>query len=368
MAEPKCKYFGKCGGCSAQHVDYQLQLENKKKFLSKAIGFDDIEVHSGNEYNYRNRMDFIFNPRGLGMREKGKWYSTVDVNECVIADARINVLVKEIREFFNEIDAFNVKQHTGTFKFAVIRAPKNDSSISFTLNSDSSRLKDAVEKIKAFAKTTKANNVIVSYVPKNTDVSTSEDYFVVKGKDLLEEEYLGKSFCYSVQGFFQNNTEMAEKMHDYVHSLLEKYDTKNSRLLDLYGGVGTFGIINANLFNSVTIVEEFKGSIDAANKNIKKNSVENATAIALDAKQLKKIELPRPLFVITDPPRSGMHPKTIKHLNELEPEVIIYVSCNAKQLGKELKHFDNYKIKSAAIFDLFPHTPHFEAVIELAKQ
>ena len=70
--EPKCKYFNKCGGCSAQHIDYSIQLDNKKKVLQQCTGFDDIEVFSDKEYNYRNRMDLIFTYNGLGFREEGK--------------------------------------------------------------------------------------------------------------------------------------------------------------------------------------------------------------------------------------------------------------------------------------------------------
>jgi tRNA/tmRNA/rRNA uracil-C5-methylase (TrmA/RlmC/RlmD family) len=115
------------------------------------------------------------------------------------------------------------------------------------------------------------------------------------------------------------------------------------------------------------IIESIKQCIDAADINIKENNVKNAKTIVLDAKQLKKVELKKPLFVITDPPRSGMHPKTIEQLKNLKPEVIIYISCNIQQLGKDLLKFKDYKIKSAALFDLFPQTPHIEAVVEMVK-
>ena len=160
---------------------------------------------------------------------------------------------------------------------------------------------------------------------------------------------------------------MAEKMLEYVHALLGKHDTKQAALLDLYGGVGTFGIILADLFQSVTTVESVPSCVKAAEKNIAENKVPNVKATLLDAMQLKKLTLQKPLFVVTDPPRSGMHPKTIQQLNVLQPEVIIYVSCNIQQLAKDLPKFKNYQIKSAALFDLFPQTPHVEAIVELVK-
>ncbi len=373
MTQARCPYFGKCGGCSSQHIDYETQLENKKQQLIQAIRTKtdeepEIKAFSGSPYGYRNRMDFIFHPNGLGFRAKGQWKKIIDIKECPISNKRLNELLKETRDFFKEPDAFDVKKHSGTFRYAVIRTPQKDSSISFVLNSDSSRIKEAIEKIKEFSKTTTAKNIIVTYVPAHTDHSISEDFFVVKGSEFLKETYLDKTFEYHVQGFFQNNYEIAEKMHEYIHQLAKEHDTKKMTLLDLYGGVGTFGIINAPLFKEAYTIESFPGCTESAKKNIEQNKVKNIKAITLDAKKLKDAELSRPLFVITDPPRSGMNPKTIKQLNRLKPEVIIYISCNLNQLGKELPRFIDYKIRSAALFDMFPQTPHCEGVVELVRE
>ena len=70
MLNPKCPYFGKCGGCATQHLPYEVQLENKKKRLIQEIGFTDIQVYSDEEWNYRNRMDMTFIPEDIGFREK----------------------------------------------------------------------------------------------------------------------------------------------------------------------------------------------------------------------------------------------------------------------------------------------------------
>lgn len=231
------------------------------------------------------------------------------------------------------------------------------------MNKDSNKLKEAIEKIKGFK--TSANNVIVTYVKSDSDTSVSDDYFVVKDTDFLKERHIDKTFYYSIQGFFQNNTIMAKKMQVYVNNLLKNYETNKNILLDLYAGVGTFGIINSDLFKDVLILESVKECIDAAEKNIKTNNVENVKALLLDAKNLKKLELKNNLFVITDPPRSGMHPKTIEELNRIKPLVIIYVSCNIEQLSKDLLKFKSYKLNSVALFDLFPQTNHVEAVVEL---
>jgi tRNA/tmRNA/rRNA uracil-C5-methylase (TrmA/RlmC/RlmD family) len=154
----------------------------------------------------------------------------------------------------------------------------------------------------------------------------------------------------------------------YSGSILESHDTKDAHLLDLYGGVGTLGIVNADLFSGVTLMENNEPSIEAAQINIEKNNVKNASAVLLDAKNLKKIDLPDNLFVITDPPRTGMEPKTIEELNKLKPKVILYVSCNVSQLAREIQKLRNYSVKSAALFDFFPQTNHSESVVELVRK
>jgi 23S rRNA (uracil-5-)-methyltransferase RumA len=368
MAEPQCPYFGKCGGCSAQDLDYSSQLEIKKENLAKAIHYDDIQVFAGGEYGYRHRMDMIFHPEGLGFREKGSWRKAVDVERCVISNERLNQFIGEIRNFFNEIDAFDPKQHTGTFRYAVMRTPPSDSSVSFVLNKDSENLNVAKQMIVEFAARTTADNVLITRVIPHRDVSVSEDYEVIKGTDLIKEEYLGRTFWYPIQGFFQNNHDVSETMHAYCHELLQSYPTERADLLDLYGGVGTFGILNAGLFKNVTTVENYDQAIKACERNIDENKVDNVKPVLLDAKRLRTLELPQFLFVIADPPRSGIHPKALKRLRELQPKTILYVCCNIKLLGRELMQLEEYAIKSAALFDLFPQTPHQEAVIELVKK
>ena len=231
MVEPLCKHFGNCGGCSTQHISYDLQLENKKKHL-EIITKVPVKIFSDKEYNYRNRMDLIFTSNSLGLRKKSEWQKIISIDSCPIADEKINTLIQEIQSNFTNIDAFDVKKHSGTFRYAVIRSA-NDSSISFVLNSKSSHIAEAVEKIKSFSKKTSAENVLVTYVPAETDVSTSSDYFIIKGNDYLTIDYQNKTFHYSIQSFFQNNHLMARKMHEYCSEILSKYQTFENNLLKL---------------------------------------------------------------------------------------------------------------------------------------
>ncbi len=371
MATPLCPYFGSCGGCTTQHIDYEKQLENKKLTIARALKVDggDVKTFCDEAYGYRNRMDFIFHPRGLGFRERGSFHKIVDVENCVISTPLINTLLAEVRTFFRDVEVFDLKRKSGVMRYALIRATSiGDSSFSFVLNEDAPNKEPTVDKIKQFSLSSVAKNVLIAFLESEKDDSTSDRFIVVKGQEYLEEELCGKRFQFLIQGFFQNNTAMAQKMQEYVRGLLEGYSTADACLLDLYGGVGTFGIINADLFKSITIIESVEPAIRYAQHNILRNSVKNATAMMLDAKSLMRVKLPKPLYVITDPPRAGMHPKTIEQLNFLGPEVMVYISCNLEQLARELPKFKAYTVKSVALFDLFPQTNHCETVVELVRK
>jgi len=365
MIKSLCPYFGQCGGCSFQDVDYSQQLEKKKERIIKTLEITDLQVFYGREYYYRHRMDMVFHPEGLGFRKRGTWYKIIRVERCIISNEKLNQLLTEVSNFFTEVDTFDVKENKGTFRYAVIRTPPDDSSISIVVNKSSPRLNKAQEKIKEFASLTSARNVIITYVPPNRDVSVSEEYSVIKGMEWLHEEYLEKKFWYHVQGFFQNNHQVAEKMHTYVQSLIKNYSSEDSVLLDLYGGVGPFAILNAQSFKEALIIDNSPQVIKAAAMNIKHNKAFNVKPMLLDSKHLNQAQLPRPRLVVADPPRSGLHPKAIKKLNELKPEIIIYVSCNLNQLKHDLGKLKNFRLKRTALFDLFPQTPHIETVVEL---
>ena len=369
--EPRCKYFGKCGGCSNQHVPYNVQLENKRKNLASFTSFpeDEISVVSGEDFNYRNRMDFVFSSGKIGFREKGSWSKVIDIDSCPISNEKLNVLLGEVREFFlpYKDDFFDLKAQVGLFRYAVIRTPTKASTITFILNDDSPAKPRGREIVEKFSKVTSADNVLVGYNHKKSDVSTATNFEVLKGDEFLEEEILGRALRFHSQAFFQNNTLMARELVGVVKNIFERQGN-NHFLLDLYGGVGTFGICLSDLFREVTVVECVEPAIVAAKKNAKLNNISNLSGFVLDAKQINRLDLKKPLKIVVDPPRSGMTPKAIERTLALKPDAIIYVSCNARQLQRELSRFKDYIIKSVTLVDLFPQTNHFEAVVELVKK
>ncbi|MCB0397021.1 MAG: 23S rRNA (uracil(1939)-C(5))-methyltransferase RlmD [Flavobacteriales bacterium] len=371
MTNPACDKFGVCGGCSLQDMSYQEQLEQKRDQISSYIGVspENITIHHDEPYGYRNRMDFIFGDGKIGQRVKGKWWQTVTLDACPISNKRLNELMKEVNEWVApRADAFEVKQKTGTFKNAVIRTPALASSVTFVINEESPGVVEAEQLVQEFADKTTADQVIIGYTPRESGVSVAEKIKVIKGEAFLKEEILGRPFEFHSQGFFQNNTVMAGQLVKYVR---ERLASRNGDvLLDLYGGVGVFGICCSDLYKEVITAEAHSGSVESAGKNVQENGCTNVRCIEMDIKNIHLVQLPdRPTDVILDPPRSGMIPKAIRRLLQRQPDHIVYVSCNPKQFGMELSQFRDagYEVTSAAIFDLFPQTPHAELVTELSR-
>jgi tRNA (uracil-5-)-methyltransferase len=368
MTEPRCPYFGQCGGCAYQNVPYSSQLDHKLKILQECLQYDNIQLFSGEPFYYRTRMDFVFHSGGLGLREKGCWDRMVDIDHCVISTPRLNELLKEIRDFFDDVFYFDVRRRFGTFCYAVIRTPPNDSSVSIVLNQKSKQLQEGVFQVQEFAESTTADHVLVTLIPHNRNVSVSEEFFVLKGRTVLEEEYLEQKFLYPAQAFSQVNHTMAERLLAYCRELLSAYSGPDINLYDIYSGAGTFGIINAPAFKHVYLLENYPPAVTAAEKNLIRNNKKNVSTLLMSDKQFPKMKLASPYALILDPPRSGVHPRVKPWLDKLNPEGIVYVSCNPKLLGRDLTEMKTYQIKSAALFDLFPQTPHMEAVVEMVKK
>lgn len=367
-----CKYFGVCGGCQNQHLSYEQQLQNKKhrlQYLLQLYYKGDIQVHSGSEYGYRNRMDFITARNIVGFRQIDE-RKLVDIEECPISEQRVNDLLTEVRRWLRqhpELEAFEKQRKAGVMKYAVIRTGEN-ACVSFMLNEDSTKLASHIDCIKAFAEETTAENVVVSYTPADKDDSISLECFPAKGDENLKILFCGKQVWFHTQGFFQNNTAMAEKMVLHVKQLLIPYHTKERSLIDAYGGVGTFGIVLAEDFRDVISIESHPLASEACSRNITANTITNMTAVNEDAGNLRKLDLAPDAIYLLDPPRSGLGDKALRYLLEKKPQIIVYISCNPAQLSKELVQLSqHYTVQRVDLFDLFPQTNHAEVVVLLER-
>ena len=199
------------------------------------------------------------------------------------------------------------------------------------------------------------------------DVVQSDETRVLYGEDVIYEELLGLRFKISTFSFFQTNSAGAEVLYSTVK---EFAGTSNDKIIfDLYCGTGTITQLlseNAKKVIGIEIVEE---AVEAAKINTELNGIKNCEFIAGDVLNMVDQLEDKPDTIILDPPREGINPKAIEKIIKFDAETLVYVSCKASSLAKDLLLFEEggYKVRKICSVDMFPRTYHVETVVLLSK-
>ena len=185
----------------------------------------------------------------------------------------------------------------------------------------------------------------------------------VFGEERVKASLMGYKFLVSRDSFFQVNKIITEKLYSKV---LE-YAGEGDRLIDLYCGTGTIGIILSKNYKEVLGIEINKSAVECALENKRINRVKNISFKCGDANKLCKGE--KADTVVVDPARAGLSNLGIKNILEIDPKKIVYVSCNPVTLARDLKElFSDYKLKDICLFDMFPWTYHCEVLTVLERK
>lgn len=199
------------------------------------------------------------------------------------------------------------------------------------------------------------------------DIVTGESEILV-GDGVIEEILLGKRFVIRPKSFFQVNTYTAEKLYQCVRDSIQH---PGGKLLDLYGGTGTIGLILSDLYESVISVEYSESSSADAQVNADLNSIKHFEAINAKVEDvLEEGKYQGANTIVIDPPREGMHPKALETIAQFEAREIIYVSCNPATLSRDLEHLiteTGYRVTDITPVDMFAHTHHIETVVRLER-
>ncbi|MCB9207636.1 MAG: 23S rRNA (uracil(1939)-C(5))-methyltransferase RlmD, partial [Ignavibacteriales bacterium] len=192
--------------------------------------------------------------------------------------------------------------------------------------------------------------------------------------DGIIHDSIGKyKFRISANSFFQTNTVQAENLYQTALDFAEF--TGEEIVYDLYSGAGTISIFVSEKVKEVYGFESVRPAVKDAKVNCKVNNIENVKAYEVDLNKtflpyLEEKKIPKPNTVIVDPPRAGMNPKTVNDLLNLEPNKIVYVSCNPTTQARDIKLLcaEKYKLVKIRPVDMFPQTYHIENVALLIKK
>ncbi len=377
---PRCPFSGRCGGCAWQQMDYAAQLRWKRTLVAAALPTLDIPEPepSPDVFYYRNRMDYVFGTDGaLGLKEPEKWWSVLDLTECFLLSPEAPRILAEVRLWARKhaLTFWDARKEEGLLRYLMIREGKRTGERLVNLVTGAEPLPDAAAEDLVARLSPLASSIVHGTQPKRTDLSLAETFRVLHGALEFRERLLGKTFAIRPNSFFQTNSAGAERVIAHVDALLGG-DRARQTLLDLYCGVGAIGLCLAARFGSVRGVEVDADAVALAADNARTNGIANA---AFEASKIEDV-VTRPSTalagmleaadaVVLDPPRAGLHPRVVKTLVEHAPPEAVYVSCNYRALARELPVLTQaYDVAAVRLVDLFPHTPHVEAVVHLRRR
>lgn len=349
-----CPYFGKCGGCAFQDVDYSEQIKRKEEFLNSLFGFDISVIPSDSPLHYRNRMDFVCAFGKIGLRKKGDFKTVVDIDECSIFSEKGNKVLKNVRNsVLNVLEFYDFIQHKGYLRYVVIRTGEQ-TMVNFVTNDETPGIESVVETIDS-------ESIWWTINRTKSDTSYGEKHKYWGSEHIIHK--IGKySFLIGPTSFFQTNGIDIIKPYSMIKEFVEGFT------LDLYSGVGTIGIFVSERAEHVVCIEKDIEAVDLSKKNIEINRVENVSVVKGDLRTIFLTDFENVDTIIVDPPRPGLGKKVVKKILLLQPKKIIYMSCNPRTQKQDIEFMKGYEIEEIQGYDLFPQTPHVETVAVLSKE
>ncbi len=381
--QPQCKYFPACGGCQIQHLNYQAQLKIKQQKVIDAVErigkIFDAEIlptlGMKNFSNYRNKMQF---PVGkidgnfvCGCYEK-KSHKIIDVADCLIqreGNNKILRAVKLLAKKFN-LEPYDEKKHTGFLRHIMGRVGCTGELmiVLVTANKNFPQAKNFCAEIKKILP--EVTSIQQNIQPEKNNVILGRETKILFGSSTIIDRLGNLRFNISARSFFQVNTAQAEILYQTALNFAEL--TGNEIVIDAYCGTGTIGLFMSKLAHKIIGIEIEPAAIEDAKKNALENKISNAEFFVGDAVKFIPKLYNKKIFadvVVVDPPRAGCAKKVLETFAAMQPKKIVYVSCNAATLARDLKILLELGYKTTKIqpVDMFPQTAHIESVAQIVK-
>ena len=378
--EAPCAHYPACGGCRFQDLAYEAQLDAKAQQVADALrrigGFADLElepaVAARSVFHYRNKLEYSFTTLadgvvGLGFHRAGRWDEVLDVERCWLTTDLGNGIREAAKAWARAegLPAFDQEKQEGYLRHLVVREGRNTGQalvVLVTAPGDLAGADSLVEALRAFPEVRSIHWAVNDSPAEVTNLPTD----LLWGEEAIEEELVGLRYRVRPNAFLQTNTEMCEVLYGIAAEFAEL--TGNETVYDLYCGIGTIGLTLARDALTVWGIEYSEESIACAVENAELNGVANSAFFAgdvgRDLDELRGRAGP-PDVVVVDPPRAGLAGKAARRVGELQAPRLVYVSCNPTTLAgnaKELVNDFGYRLERVRPLDMFPHTPHVEAV------
>lgn len=394
-----CEHFGTCGGCKWQMLPYEKQLFYKQKQVEDQLArIGKVELprispilRSANDTFYRNKMEFTFSnkrwltfeevaqgkeisePNALGFHVPGLFDKVININKCWLQPEPSNKIRNFIYDYAtkHKLSFFDIKEQQGFLRTLIIRTTSTGEVmviLSFFKedNEKRSKLLDAIKE--TFPEITSLLYVINS---KGNDTITDQEIHVFDGRDYIFENMEGLKFKIGPKSFYQTNSDQAYELYKVARQFA---DLKGDETVyDLYTGTGTIANFVAQSARKVIGIEYVPEAIEDAKVNSSINNITNTSFWAGDIKNILNEDFIKENgkadVIITDPPRAGMHADVVQSILSMNPDKIVYVSCNPATQARDIALLDEfYQVNKIQPVDMFPHTHHVENVVLLTRR
>ena len=380
-----CPLFGKCGGCDYVNETYDYELMMKWLREDKLLGrYGRVEkvLSSPSLTGYRCKVQAVCGRDRDGKFITGQYrkgsHHLFPIRSCSLEDGMATAVLQTVRQMATRfsISPFDEDRGTGDLRHILIRTgwkTRETMVVLVTAKKDFPHKDDFVSAIH------QKNPNVVSVVQVINNEKTSmvipkdSEEIILWGKGYIVDNLCGLDFRISAKSFYQVNPEMAERLYEIAMNMARLRPTDT--VIDAYCGTGTIGLVAASRgVKEVIGIESNPDAVKDAKLNAEANGISNARFIVDDAsKWLKSAqkEGQKCDVLFLDPPRAGSSEEFLAAAGRMEPEVIVYISCNPETLARDLRYivrFLPYKVLGIQPVDLFPGSESIETVVLLSKK
>ena len=399
--EPPCPYFGRCGGCRLQHVAYPAQLAFKEKqvrdCLERIGGLGAFELRpilpAPEPYGYRNKMEFTITSRAgpahlsqathggrglvdpaptvVGLHQADRYDVVLDIERCLLQSEAMNALLDAFRREIRARALSVYEADAGLLRFVSLREGHRTGEAMVNIVATTPDVEALAPLAAELARRVPATaSVVLNVNAKKASVAVGTEEHLLLGRDHIRASLGGLSFQVSANSFFQTNAAQAERLFAVVEGACSL--SGDETVLDLYAGTGAISLLLARRCRRVYGIEVAAAAVADAVRNARTNGIPNCTFLAGEVRHVLPSLMRdgvRAEVVVADPPRAGFHPKALQALATLGPARLVYVSCNPSTLARDVGDLvrQGYRLEWVEPVDMFPQTPHIEAVARLRR-
>lgn len=404
--QPLCEYYRQCGGCQIQAMDYAQQLKYKEKKvrdnLERIGGFsisDQTECEKegilfhpiiGMEepFFYRNKAQFpigtdkdgkivtgFYAARSHHIIPNRKCYLGVDVNERIL-----DIVISFMEEY--QIPAYDENSGTGLVRHVLVRFGFTTKEIMVCLVINGRGIPHAGKLVERLRTLSGMTSIMLNINEKNTNVILGEEVICLWGQGYITDYIDSIKYHISPLSFYQVNPVQTRKLYETALAYAELTGTET--VWDLYCGIGTISLFLAQRARHVYGIEIVEAAIEDARDNAKLNGIENVTFFVGKAEEVlpgfykgeirecqgRDKEMMHPDVIVVDPPRKGCDERCLETILKMEPDRVVYVSCDPATLARDLKYLcqGGYEVREVQPVDMFPQGVHVESICLLHRK